>query len=104
MTGIDDQVNAWLLDRFLWSGDYDKSKHGTINSIEVVSVDMGWDCLCWSEWTRDDSFGLTGKFTSSGGDFTWTYGRWGDLPQFIEELDEYAENGTCRYADDEEYG
>jgi hypothetical protein len=103
MSDTDELVNAWLLEKFLWSGDYDKSKHGTIKSIKVVKVDMGWECECWSEWTRGDSFELTGEFTSSGGNFTWAYGRWGDLPQFIEELDEY-QNNYCTYdeQDDDE--
>ena len=101
MSDTDEMVKAWLLEKFLWSGQYDKARHGTIGSIRVLSVDMGWDCGCWSEWTRDDSFVLTGRFTSSAGEFTWSYGRWGDLPQFIEELDEYQKN-YCPYDDEDD--
>lgn len=98
---IDEQVEAWLLSRFFESGQYDKSKHGTVKSIKVTSVDMGWECGCWSEWTRDDTFELRGKFTGSAGDFEWTYGRWGDLPRFIEALDEFIDGNYCRYDDEE---
>lgn len=98
----DELINAWLLEKFLWSGKYDKSKHGTIRSIKVISVDAGWECGCWSEFTRDDSFVLTGQFESDAGDFEWSYGTWGDLPQFIEELIEYEQN-NCPYDEEDEW-
>lgn len=101
MSDIDRRVEAWLLDKFLQSGQYDKSRHGTIKSIRVIKVDMGWDCGCWSEFTRDDRFELTGQFASNAGRFTWTYGHWSDLPQFIEELDAYQFGSYCPYAKDE---
>lgn len=102
MTEIDRRIESWLLDKFLFSGDYDKSKHGTIRSIKVRSVDMGWECGCYSEWTRDDQFELTGLFDSSAGPFTWTYGRWGDLPTFIEELSAYQDGPYCPYDEEDE--
>lgn len=98
---IDEKIDDWILEKFLWHGGYDKSKHGTIKSIKVVSVDMGWDCACWSDWTRDDTFELTAQFESDAGKFEWTYGRWGDLPTFIEELDEYINGNGCYYESEE---
>jgi hypothetical protein len=101
MAQIDEMINDWLLEKFFWSGQYDKAKHGTIKSVKVLSVDMGWDCGCYSEFTRDDSFELTGRFTSDRGEFTWAYGRWGDLPTFIEELDAYQDR-YCPYDERED--
>jgi len=89
-------IEAWLLEKFFESGDYDKAKHGAAKSIKVMLVDMGWECGCWSEWTREDSFEMVGKFVGERGGFTWKYGRWGDLPTFIEELDAYQDR-DCPY-------
>lgn len=97
----DELVKSWLLEKFLWSGEYDKSKHGTIKSLRVLSVDTGWECGCYSEFTRDDSFVLTGRFTGSVGEFTWGYGRWADLPSFIRELDDYANGFDCAYEEED---
>ncbi len=97
----DDLIKAWLLERFLWSGRYDKVKHGTIKSIEVLKVDAAWDCGCYSEFTRDDTFRLEGLFKSSSGTWYWEYGTWGDLPRFIEELEEYDKRGSCPYEEDD---
>lgn len=103
MSATDELVKQWLLERFLWSGEYDKAKHGTIISIKVVSVDMGWECGCWSEFTRDDAFELEGLFESSTGTWRWRYGRWADLPEFIEDLAEFQES-YCPYDEEDDDG
>jgi hypothetical protein len=95
MALIDEQVNAWLLEKFLNSSDYDKSVYGTAESIKVVTVDMGWECGCYSSWTRDDSFEMVAKFGSDSGTFEWRYGYWADFPSFITDLDEYINNEVC---------
>lgn len=101
MAATDDLIKSWLLEKFLWSGQYDKSKHGTIKSIEVISVDAGWECDCYSEFTRDDQFVMEGLFKSSAGTWYWKYGSWSDLPQFIEELSDYESlHYACPYEED----
>lgn len=102
MATIDDKVADWLLEKFLWSRQYDKAKHGSIKNIRVLSVDTGWECGCYSEWTRDDSYVLTGRFTGDKGEFIWSYGYWADLPSFIRELDDYINGNDCPYDEDDE--
>lgn len=101
MAEIDDKVNEWMLEKFLGSSKYDKAKHGTIKNLHVLSVDMGWECGCYSEWTREDTFELTARFTGDKGEFNWSYGYWADLPRFITELDDYINGRYCPYDEEE---
>lgn len=99
---IDDQIKAWLKDKFLKSHNYYPATQGDPDDIEIVSVDKVWECGCYSEYTRDDNFTLVATMKGSGGrEFVWAYGSWGDLPQFIEELDEYIYGNECPYAEDD---
>lgn len=77
-------------------------EHGPVRNIRVLSVDMGWECGCWSEFTRNDQFEMVALLEGDKGQFTYRYGRWGDLPSFIEELDEYINGDTCPYEEDDD--
>lgn len=98
---IDDQVNGWLLEKFFESNKYSPIAHGEKDQVTVVTVDMGWDCGCYSSWTRDDTFEVTAKLNGKGGNFEYRYGYWADFPQFIEELDEYINGNHCRIDEQE---
>ena len=101
MSDTDELVKAWLKQRFLDGAtrpSYSPVAHGEPDEIEVISTDMGWDCGCYSSWTRDDSFILTGTIKDADGDEVQIrYGRWGDFPRFIEELDAFKDNEACYY-------
>lgn len=102
MALIDDQVNGWLKEKFLQSSDYYPATQGDSDQIEVVRAEGSWECGCYSEYTRDDSFILTATLKGSNGrEFTWNYGYWSSLPDFITELDEYIDGNDCRYAEDD---
>lgn len=99
---VDLLVNDWLIGKWL-SGDgeaevrYNYDEHGPISAVRVISADAGWECGCYSSWTRDDDFRMNAVFqTQSGKQITFEYGRWGDFPSFIEELDAYRYNRECR--------
>lgn len=101
-------VADWLKAKFLASGDwgygypeYDKNKHGEPSEISVTSADAGWDCYCYSSYTRDDQFELTAIIKTRAGNVEFRYGRWGDFPDFIEELDEYRNGNECYYESQE---
>lgn len=100
MAALDEQVNGWILEKFFESSRYEPTIHGEHDDVTVVAADMGWDCGCYSSWTRDDDFRVTAKLATKGGNTEFTYGRWVDFPQFIEELDEYI-NRTCYYESEE---
>nr|WSW58482.1 hypothetical protein OG513_07740 [Streptomyces sp. NBC_00998] len=110
---VDDLVNSWLLSMWLGhSADestygaptvrYDRRIHGPVEDLRVITADAGWDCGCWSSWTREDSFQLTAQIHTSVGVVDFTYGRWYDFPRFIQELHEYRVNSACRYEDGDE--
>jgi len=105
MALIDDQVNSWLKEKFLESSYYYPATMGDHDDIEIISADGSWECGCYSEYTRDDSFVLTATISTNGGNktTTWDYGYWSSLPDFITELDEYIDGNDCRYAEDDEY-
>lgn len=103
MAAIDDQIKAWLKDKFLQSTRYFPQTQGGPDDIEVLSVDTGWACGCYSQYTRDDRFKLEGRLKGANGrEFTYVYSQWGDLPQLLTELDEYINGSNCPY--DEENG
>jgi hypothetical protein len=94
---LDEMVNHWLLSKWLETGEYNYDDHGAISDISVVTSDADWECGCYSSMTRDDDFILTAVIATKSGPVNFRYGRWQDLPSFIEELDEYKNNDACPY-------
>lgn len=94
MSGADELVEEWLLSKF-FEEKYDPVKHGPADPISVLQVDMDWECGCYSSWTRDDDFVVTAKMQGADGEFEYSYGYWGDFPEWLKELDAYRENNTC---------
>lgn len=102
MALIDEKINAWLKEKFLGSYDYYPQTQGAPEYITVVKADAGWECGCYSEFTRSDSFVMTATLKGANGrEFEWRYGRWGNLPDFIQELDEYLYGDNCPYLEDD---
>lgn len=103
MSDTDELVKRWLKDKFIEGGTfprYNPVEHGEPDEVELISSDMGWDCGCYSDYTRDDTFELTGVIkTADGKEVPIRYGRYGDLPQFIEELEAFENNEVCPYED-----
>lgn len=98
---FDDLVNSWIISKFM-EGDgrqqqygnnnaykYNYETDGSFNDITVTSADMGWDCGCYSSWTRDDTFEVTALLKTKGREVQFVYGTWLEFPDFIQELDEY---------------
>jgi hypothetical protein len=101
MTALDEHVNEWLKEKFLQSSHYYPATMGEPEDISVLEADMGWECGCYSEFTRDDTFVFRAKIRKGDGTvFEWSYGHWWDLPSFIEELDEYI-NDSCPYSEED---
>ena len=112
MAQIDEQVNGWILQKFFslqprlyayhTSLGYNPEFHGPKDGITVVSADAGWECGCYSSWTRDDEYKVTAILqTSNGTQFEFVYGSWGDFPDFIEELGDYIYGNDCYYESEE---
>lgn len=105
MSEIDDLVKEWLLRKFL-ATDYDGKVHGPLEDLYIKDSQRGWECGCWSDYTRDDDYNLratVGSHSKPGQEWVYDYGRYRDLPRFIQELDEYANGPTkadCVYADE----
>lgn len=98
---LDDRVNAWLLERWLsgksdmWPA-YNRELHGNPDGIQLVSSDAGWECDCYSEYTRDDREILYATFLTARGSVYVRYGSWVELPRLLEELVDYGES-ECVY-------
>jgi hypothetical protein len=109
---VDSLVNEWLISKWLESSAnehdyrqftrYDRSVHGPVSGLRVVTADADWDCGCYSSWTREDDFVMTAEISTAAGVVNFEYGRWADFPSFIEELDAYRNNDVCPYERDEE--
>lgn len=103
----DELVAAWALDmyreryRYYENTDYfHKFNHlKECATAKAIPVNYEWSCGCYSEYTRDDGFetsfnitcecGVEDSFTHSGGDW--------DLPDIIQQLDEYSSTQFCPY-------
>jgi hypothetical protein len=108
---VDGLVNKWLINKWLTESSnpddyrdfvrYDAAVHGPVSGLKVSSADADWDCLCYSSWTREDEFVMTAVIATAAGDVEYRYGRWGDFPSFIEDLDAFRNNDTCPYEREE---
>ena len=105
MSKTDDLVNAWVKSKFLESPSYKNNtlRYGHPNDIKVISADVESYCGCYSEFTRDDGVEMVAVMDAAKtGRFTFTFGLWGNLPEFIEELDAFQYADTdCPYADED---
>ncbi len=110
MSKYDEAVDSFIIDKFMardnyrWGGyqeEYNEEYDGVKSDITVIQADMGWDCGCYSSWTRDDTFEITALIKTKYREVKFVYAYWGDFPKLIEELDEYMENGC--YYESEEY-
>lgn len=81
--------------RYLYEAD------GSPSDITVIQADMGWDCGCYSSWTRDDSFEITALIKTKSREVQFVYGRWSEFPDIITELSEYINNNECYYESEE---
>lgn len=93
---FDDLVERWFL--FEWTGKssfgmsphYDPYLHGDAWNLEVVTMDGGWECGCYSEWTRDDQTTLTAKVSTRSGEIEVRYGKWRNFPDFVEAVVDFG--------------
>lgn len=106
----EEMVNEFLIKKFQKEGPirwrhyteempgFEKEKHLVeCSSITVEVVDCGWDCGCYSCYTRDDSFDMAAHLVCEHDvRVRWNYGSLSDIPSFIKELDEYRQN-NCRH-------
>ncbi|MGW0468320.1 hypothetical protein ACWDX6_24095 [Streptomyces sp. NPDC003027] len=105
---VNELVNSWLISQWLersqweWWAErsdntsFDVEVHGPASLLSVETADAGWECGCWSSWTRDDDFVMEAKIRTAAGVVTFKYGSWADFPSFIEELDIYRQS-SCPY-------
>jgi len=106
---FDDMVNSWIITKFIandgrqqsYEGSnpfrYNEDADGFFNDITVLEADMGWECGCYSSWTRDDDFEVKALIKTKSRTVEFIYGTWREFPDFIQELDEYQNNLTCPY-------
>ncbi|HEY6020856.1 MAG TPA: hypothetical protein VIY48_13440 [Candidatus Paceibacterota bacterium] len=112
MTATDELVNKWFIERWTAGAGnmtgpcYDEKKHGPVAELQVITMDAGWDCYCYSEYTRDDVEVLTATVGTKSGDFNIRYGVYGSLPSILEDLIDFGNlEDICSverdYAEDE---
>lgn len=115
MSRFDDAVDEFIIAQFMANEgrlqryrkedvhNYNYQTDGGPSDITVLQADMGWECGCYSEFTRDDSFEITALIKTKSREVRFIYGTWRDFPDFITKLDEYMES-TCSYDEDDERG
>lgn len=112
MIAIDELVNKWFIERWttgagnMSGSPYSERQHGPVGELRVVTMDAGWECGCYSEYTRDDVEVLTATVRTKSGDFNIRYGVYGNLPSIIEDLIDFGDlEDACSverdYAEDE---
>jgi hypothetical protein len=110
---FDDAVDEFIISKFM-SNDgrlqmyetnnayrYSYEADGGLSDIKVLQADMGWECACYSSWTRDDTFEITALIKTKSREVQFVYGTWRDFPDLITELDEYINNDACYYESEE---
>lgn len=113
MSRFDDAVDEFIISKFM-SNDgrlqmyetnnayrYSYEADGRPSDIKVLQADMGWECGCYSSWTREDTFEITALIKTKSREVQFIYGTWSDFPDLITELDEYINNSTCYYESEE---
>lgn len=102
MSSTDELVNRWFLDRWIKNEGYAYPryrplKHGEPEELEVITTDGGWECGCYSSWTRDDQQKLYAWVKTRHGEVKVEYGVWGDFPDFVRQVIEFGElEDYCR--------
>lgn len=103
----DELVEVWALGeykskyRYYDNIDYFHKYNHLINcpTVKATPVSAGWECCCYSEYTRDDGFETTFTISCACGvedHFRRTGGDW-DLPEIIRQMSEYSYNLECPY-------
>lgn len=103
----DELVAAWALEKYKEKYKYydnidyfHKFNHlKDCATTKAIPMRFGWECGCYSEYTRDDGFETA--FTIScdclvEDFFRYSGGDW-DLPDIIQQLEEYSYNLECPY-------
>lgn len=109
----DELVSAWALNKYrkdyrtyyaALEHFYDHHHLFNCETVTATPVSCGWECSCYSEYTRYDSF-RTSFTISCACDVSIvfdvdTYNVW-DLPEILMELEEYESTQECPYWEDE---
>lgn len=94
MINPDDYLKEYILDRFY--EEYPSASAGAV----VKTADVGWDCYCYSEYTRNDYIEATAVVIGANGRaFTLSYSY--DLPQMIQDMAGEQDNCSVEDYDDD---
>ena len=109
MSRFDEAVDQFIISKFMENDGrlqqfeqnnayrYSYEADGGPSDIKVEQADMGWECGCYSSWTRDDDFEITALIKTKSRTVQFIYGTWRQFPEIITELGEYINNDTCPY-------
>lgn len=103
----DELVNVWALgeykSRYRYYTDtayFHKYNHLiTCPTVVAIPKSFGWECGCYSEYTRDDDFYTAFTITCDCGveeHFGLSTSEW-NLPEILKQLDEYNNTQFCPY-------
>jgi len=73
-------------------------------TVKATPVRMGWECGCYSEYTRDDGFETAFTISCACGVedfFRLSKGEW-DLPEILKQMEEYESTQFCPYWNEED--
>lgn len=95
---VDRMVEAWLLCEFrLIRPDHHLSS--CLTAYATLQPETGWDCGCYSDYTRDDIFSLAYTVACEHGEIEKNYKTppYKSPTDIYEKLDAFMENEDCPY-------
>lgn len=106
---IDDEVKNLIFRRYREASHFIHSSEWLhlvlCHEVQVEKADIEWECLCYSEYTREDQMTMVALINCPHGvedKFAW--GRHGDIPKILKELWQKAwleETPVCVYEEDD---
>jgi len=98
VSSVDDMIKEFILDKYVASNKYSEI-HGPRDELKVLESDVGRECWCYSEYTRDDEFVMKAKIQTLKRVIEFEWGTHSDIPQFIQDLEKYKDF-SCGYDED----
>lgn len=101
MSDIDEMINDLILEKFKESRTYELMNVGYFEEISITECTHGWNCYCYSEYTRDDQFEFTAVIqVGTRRPITFIWGQYYDLPGLIQELADRSDKYCIHEEDD----
>lgn len=91
---INQMVKDYILEKFKEEysdpntprNDQDKYHLAHCHETRVIDSDVEWECLCYSEYTREDNMQLLTRIACSEVTAVYSWQQWGNIPDILQQL------------------